>query len=34
MIDNKFKSPILVTRPLLPNLGKVYTQLEDIWNAK
>lgn len=30
----KFNNPIYVTRPLLPSLDNVYTQLEDIWNSK
>lgn len=34
MINNKFNNPIYVTRPLLPNLDIIYTQLEDIWESK
>lgn len=34
MIDRKFKNPIYVTRPLLPSLDNVYTQLEKVWNSK
>ena len=34
MIERKFNNPIYVTRPLLPTLENVHTQLEDIWNAK
>lgn len=34
MIDEKINDPIYVTRPLLPSLENVYTQLEDIWNSK
>lgn len=34
MIYRKFDDPIYVTRPLLPNIERVYEQLENIWNSK
>lgn len=29
-----FEKPVFVTRPLLPDLGKLYRKLEEIWEAK
>lgn len=34
MIAKKFKEPIYVTRPLLPSLDQVYSQLQEVWNSK
>lgn len=34
MENNIFKKPVYVTRPLLPNIDKVYSQLQEIWNNK
>ena len=34
MNNSTFKEPIYVTRPLLPKLDAVYTQLQEIWNSK
>lgn len=34
MIAKKFKEPVYVTRPLLPSLDQVYSQLQEVWNSK
>lgn len=34
MTVKKFKEPIYVTRPLLPSLDQVYSQLQEVWNSK
>ncbi|WP_148557968.1 DegT/DnrJ/EryC1/StrS family aminotransferase [Terrisporobacter glycolicus] len=34
MIAKKFKEPIYVTRPLLPSLDQVYSQLQEVWYSK